>query len=199
MNNSIIQMFNPYNWMDKAVVYNQRYDVVPCEWIRKNTDVLVLLFTARGIDKDGIIVKFYEIYESIKLLNLPIEVIYVPMDETEAEMKQSYETQANWFTLSIHDPLVLTLKYMYDITCIPHIVVLKIDGSIISTHGVIDLEKYGKNAVLTWLSTSASTKKHRKLNKDASMYGEKWNYLNVRPNSSKYDSYRRKFNVPETS
>ncbi|XP_031767862.2 uncharacterized protein LOC116413357 [Galleria mellonella] len=191
-------MFSPYDWLDEAVIYNKRYEIIPSEWIRENTDVLVLLFSARGTDRNGIVEKFYEIYENVKFLNLPIEVIYVPLEETEEEMKQSFEKQANWFTLKPYDPLVLKLKYMYDITCIPHILVLKIDGTIISTHGMVDLEQYGKNAILTWLSTSASSKNHRKLSKDAAMYGDKWNYINAQSNTSKHDSYLRKFSIPET-
>ncbi|KAM3956818.1 uncharacterized protein ACR2FA_009206 [Aphomia sociella] len=193
---NIPQMFNSYDWLDEAVIYNKRYEVISSEWLRNNADVLVLLFTAHGIDKGGVIEKFYEIYENIKFANLPVEVIYIPMDETEDDMKKCFETQANWFTLNINDPLVVTLKYMYDITCIPHLLVLKIDGSIISTHGILDIEQYGKNAVLTWLSTSPSTKNHRKLSKEAAVYGEKWCYMNVRPNT-RHDSYQRKFSCQE--
>lgn len=184
--------FKPFNWLKNAVIYNKKNEVIPTTWIKDNTDVLLLLFTAKGVDKDGLINNFYTIYENVKYINLPIEVIYVPLDETEEEMKESYEDQANWFTLKFDDPLVHELKYMYEVTCLPHIVVLKSDCSIISKHGLLDLEQYGKNAVITWLSTTGNSKIQRKLSKDMAMYGDKWKYLNVGPNTGKPD-YSRKF------
>lgn len=183
----------PFNWLDKATVYNKKNDIVPTEWIKENADVLVILFTAKGVDKDGIIQKFYNIYENIKYINLPLEVIYVPMDETEEEMKASYEEQANWFTLSFHDPLVHELRYMYGVTCIPHIFVIKTDGTMVSSHGILDLEEYDKNAVITWLSNTAFSKIQRKLSRDVAMYGNKWRYLNV--GAANKPDYLRRFST----
>lgn len=171
--------FTPYNWLKDAAIFNQKYEKIPTDWIIENADVIVLLFTAKGIDRDGIIEKFYEIYENVKYINLPIEVIYVPLDENEEDAKASFEEQANWFTLKFDDLLVPTLKFMYGITCLPHVYVIKTDCSVISSHGIPDLQMYGKNAIITWLSTSSSAKNHRKMSKDADMYGEKWKFLNA--------------------
>lgn len=171
--------FTPYNWLKDAVILNQKYEKVPPVWVIENADVIVLLFTAKGIDREGILEKFYEIYENVKYVNLPIEVINIPMDENKLDAKACFEEQANWFTLEFADLLVPTLKFMYGITCLPHIYVLKNDCSVISTHGIMDLQTYGKNAILTWLSTSSSTKGHRKMSKDAEMYGGQWKYLNA--------------------
>lgn len=179
----------PYNYLSEAIIYNKRNEKVPWDWMMENVDIVALLFTANGVDKDGVMLNFHNIYESLKHVNLPIEVIYVPMDETEEESKACYEGQANWFALRFHDPLVHIIKYMYEITCIPHLLVLKIDGTVISSHGILDLEEYGKNAIITWLSTSASTKKHRRMSKDATMYGLKWKYNDK---NGKHE-YQRKF------
>lgn len=189
----VAKPFARYNWLEKAIIYNKNYQVVPSDWIKENADVLLLLFTAQGVDKDRIIENFYSIYENVKYINLPIEVIYVPMDNTEEEMKKSYEEQANWFTLKFDDILVHELRFMYDITCIPHLLVMDMDCEVISTHGIMDLEQYGKNAVITWLSNAASTRIQRKLSKDAPMYGNKWKFLNVGANSK--PDYHRKFSV----
>ncbi|XP_053617963.1 uncharacterized protein LOC128679614 [Plodia interpunctella] len=201
-NNSLIEetilisqtkpFLKPYDWLEEAAIYNKRYEQVPAAWFRENADVLVLLFTARGVDKDGMIQKFYTIYETIKIGNLPIEVIYVPMDDTEADMIECYQNQANWFALKFHDPLVHVLKFMYGITCIPHIYVLKIDGTIISTHGILDLVKYEKNAIMTWLSTSSTMKQHRKLVNET-VYDTKWKYVVYDSNVDEKKDYHRKF------
>ncbi|XP_068625219.1 uncharacterized protein [Battus philenor] len=185
-------MLKPYKWLNEATIYNKRNEQVPISWILDNADLLVLLFNSKGVDINGIVTKFCEIYENVKYVNLPIEVIYVPMDDTEADAIASYESQANWFTLKFDDPLVPVLKYMYEVTCIPHLIVVNLDGTIVSSHAIFDLVEYGKNAVITWLSTSASIKSHRKLSRESSMYGENWVYMNVDPTRNVSD-YQRKF------
>lgn len=189
----------PYDWLEDAEIYNKKYEKVPIKWIKENADAVVLLFSAKGVDKDGIIAKFSVIYESVKFGNLPIEVIYVPMDDTEEEMRESYEEQANWFTFMISHPLVHVLRYMYTVSSIPHLVVMKPDGNIISRHGILDLESYRKNAIITWLSTAATIKSHRRMSQEKDMYGEKWDYYNptlnvIVPEQEHSDyNYKRRF------
>lgn len=189
----------PYKWLNEAAIFNKNNEKIPIEWLETNADVIALLFTTYGVDKDGIIEKFYEIYENVKFVNLPIEVIFVTMDETEQDFDRAYESQANWFTLKFSDPLVPVLKYMYEITCLPSLVVIKFDGTIITKHGIVDLETYGKNAVITWVSRTTAIKSHRKLSKELNMYGDKWKYMNLVPNAtSKPETlltkkYQRKF------
>ncbi|XP_073962679.1 uncharacterized protein [Choristoneura fumiferana] len=183
----------PYNWLIDARVFNKNFEPVPYSWIAENADVVVLLFTSKGVDRNGILQKFCEIYENVKYINMPIEVINIPMDENTKDMWDCYGEQANWFTLRVDDPLVLTLQYMYEITCIPHIIVQKPDGTMISTHGIQDLEEYGKNAIITWMTTSASMKTGRRMSKDANMYGKTWSYLNSGLSSKK--EYQGRFSV----
>lgn len=187
----------PYNYLQEAKILNKKFEIVPWDWFKENADVIVLLFVAKGIDREGIVEKFYEIYENAKYTNIPIEVIYVPTDDNEKDMLDCYEEQANWFTLNIHDPLVIFLKFIYNITCIPHLVVTKTDGTIISSHGQRDLEVYGKNALISWLSTACSMKNHRQMSTDSKMYGEKWIFMNVGLNTKRV--YKKKFtNIIET-
>ncbi|CAH0403054.1 unnamed protein product [Chilo suppressalis] len=185
--------FQTYDWLKSASVYNKRFANIPSKWIKENTDVLLLLFNSKGADKDSVLKKFFHIYETVKHSNIPIEVIYASVEETEKEMRASYENQANWFTFKFDDALVLDLMYMYEITSVPHILVLKPDCTVISHHGIIDLEQYGKNAVISWLSTAASTKQ-RALNKEIDIYGPKWNYLKT---SGEKKEYQRKFNFTQ--
>ncbi|XP_039764837.1 uncharacterized protein LOC120637199 [Pararge aegeria] len=185
--------FKPYNWLNEAAIFNKNKERIPFEWLEANADIIVLLFSAGITDKDGIIEKFYDIYENVKFVNVPIEVIYIPLDEDEEEMSKAYEKQANWFTLNFACPLIPVLKYMYGITCIPHLLVIRVDGTIISSHAILDLEEYGKNAVITWLSKSSSTKIHRRFSKELSMYGKNWHHINADPNKISKAHYSRKF------
>jgi hypothetical protein len=55
--------FSTWDWLNDAVIYNKKFEIVPPTWIKENADILLLLFNSRGNDKDGIIEKFYTIYE----------------------------------------------------------------------------------------------------------------------------------------
>lgn len=190
MNLKSTSIYKTYKWLDDAQIYNKNNEIISSEWIENNADIVALLFTAQNIDKDGIITKFYEIYENVKLINIPIEVIYVPMDETEESARNCYENQANWFTLKYSDPLIPKLMYLYEVSSIPHLLILKPDGTIISRHGILDLEEYGKNAIICWLPNATSSK-NRRFNKELSMYAQKWTYLQT--DKVKRKAYNRKF------
>ncbi|XP_041970989.1 uncharacterized protein LOC121727309 [Aricia agestis] len=182
-----------YKWLKEAQIFNKNNRRVPSEWLEKNADIIVLYFSENGVDKNGIIQKFYELYENAKFLNNPIEVINIPMDGTEAKMRESYGGQANWFTLKFHDTLVQTLRFMYEITSTPRLLVRNADGTIISRHGISDLETHGKNAILTWLSHNCMTSKQRYYNREYVMYGDRWDYMTVDPTRKRDVKYSRKF------
>lgn len=173
--------------MKEVNIYNKRMEIISSEWLMENADYVVILFSLKGVDRNGIVRKFFDIYENFKSVNIPVEVINVPMDENEEDMKSSYEHQANWFTLNFDDPIIPVLKFMYEVTCLPYILVLKIDGTVISNNGIADLEKYGKNAVISWMSTSSSMNTHRDTSKETEIYGDKWEY------ASDFKEYKRKF------
>lgn len=171
--------FKAYNWIAEAKIFNKRFYPVDPKWLSENTDAVVLLFTANGVDRNGVIEKFYEIYENVKYKNMPVEVIYVPLEDDEASMLESYKNQANWFTLKFGDPMIVVLMYLFEVTCIPHIIVLGVDGSTISRNGIADIEEYGGNCVISWLGTAASTKNHRQFKRESWVYGDDWNFLKV--------------------
>ncbi|XP_063542481.1 uncharacterized protein LOC134751066 [Cydia strobilella] len=182
----------PYNWIKDANIYNKNYALIPPEWIEANADIVVVLFISKNVDREGIVQKFYNIYESVKHANVPLEVIHVPLDENKLLMRQSFEQQANWFTLLHDDPLVLILTYLYEVSYIPYVVVIKPDGTIVSNTGNRDLEQYGKNAVIAWLPPSACVKHTRKLTDEAPMYGSKWRYL-IKEEEEEKKEYPRRF------
>lgn len=66
--------FQPLNWLPDASIFNKNMQKIDPEWIAANADIVALLFTAKGVEKDGIVHKFYKIYENVKFVNLPIEV-----------------------------------------------------------------------------------------------------------------------------
>lgn len=181
---SKINIDNAYNWLKQANIVNKRFAPIFYKQLQENADIICILFNQLNCDKNDVIQKFYSIYENSKYVNIPIEVINIPLDETEADFRRSFKEQANWFTLKFDDPLVHTLKYMYEITCVPQLRIINIDTTLISRDGIGDIEEYGQNAVITWLPTSASSKKHRHFKNDAYMYGPKWIYIDANRRNS---------------
>ncbi|KAF9797691.1 hypothetical protein SFRURICE_017886 [Spodoptera frugiperda] len=190
----------PFNWIESAKIYNHSYERVPIEWLLDSADILVLYFSMRNSDRsDNIMTQFYEVYENARYNNLPIEVINVPMDETREDMCISYADQANWFTLMFDDPIIITLQYRHEITAVPHLVVTRVDGSMVSSHGILDLDEFGKNALIAWLSTAAYTKPRKKLSRDTKMYGPQWKYLNAGVGKAESPDYKRNFSRADLS
>ncbi|XP_022818752.1 uncharacterized protein LOC111351183 [Spodoptera litura] len=186
----------PFNWIETAKIYNHNYEKVPIEWLLDSANILVLYFSMRDSDRsDNIMSQFYEFYENARFKNLPIEVINIPMDETREDMCISYAEQANWFTLLFGDPIIITLQYKHGVTSVPHLVVTRPDGSMVSSHGILDLDEFGRNALIAWLSVAVHTKQSKKLSKETKMYGPKWNYLNAGVGKAKKPYYKRHFST----
>ena len=191
----VMRNLPPYDWLKEARIYNQNYVKVPNEWFVDSVDIVVVYFSMLNVDRRNIMYEFYEIYENARYNNLPIEVINVPMDDTRKDFYRSFEEQANWFTLRFGDPLILNLQYRYGITAVPHLMVIRTDGTIVSSHGIVDLDEYGMNAIVAWLSTSASTFRPKRLSKELSMYGPKWKYLSIHVGKTEKPDYLRRFSI----
>lgn len=191
--------FPPFNWIAEAKIYNHNYLRIPVEWITYGVDIIVLYFSLRDTDRpDNIMEKFYELYENARYVNLPMEVINVPMDDNKQDVCISYDDQANWFTLMFNDPLIITLQYLYGITAVPHLVVIKTDGSVVSSHGISDLDAYGKNALITWMSTSSLIINPKRLSKELQMYGPNWRYLTIGSGGAPKRDYKKKHRKSHT-
>ncbi|CAH1640608.1 unnamed protein product [Spodoptera littoralis] len=183
----------PFDWLKYAKLYNHKYEKIPSWWLRQGVDVIVLYFSLNNRDKKHIMYDFYEWYENARFMNFPIEVINVPLDSNIEDMCMSYDEQANWFTIMYSDPLIFTLLYMYDVTCVPHLVVIRPDGTLVSSHGIMDIERYGKNALMTWLSPTANSIPPKRFSRVKRMFGQKWRYITIRVGNIKKRYYIRKF------
>ncbi|KAF9423401.1 hypothetical protein HW555_001210 [Spodoptera exigua] len=169
----------PFDWLKYAKLYNQRYERISSEWLRQGVDIIVLYFSMNNQGKEHIVHDFYEWYENARYMDIPLEVINVPMDSNIEDMCISYNKQANWFTIMHKDPLIYTLLYMYQVTCVPYIVVIKPDCSIVSSRGVLDLELYGRNPLVTWLSPNSRSITPKAFSKAKGMFGHDWKYITI--------------------
>ncbi|KAK5647486.1 hypothetical protein RI129_002378 [Pyrocoelia pectoralis] len=97
-----------------------------------------------------ILPKITEIYESRKR-QIPLEIIYVSFDNNKEEMMQCFkDNHGDWLAIPFGSSTIQELKVRYGVTYVPFIVVLRNDGTIITTNGKKEVEDLGINVLVTW-------------------------------------------------
>ncbi|XP_015914691.1 nucleoredoxin-like protein 2 isoform X2 [Parasteatoda tepidariorum] len=116
----------------------------------KDKEVIGLYFSAhwcppcRGFTP--ILADFYE-----EVSDKPLEIIFVSSDRSEdALFDYMNEAHGDWLAVPFGAPITDQLKKKYDIHGIPTLIVIKKDGTIISTNGRSDVEKKGASAFKEW-------------------------------------------------
>ncbi|XP_050503375.1 nucleoredoxin-like protein 2 [Diabrotica virgifera virgifera] len=91
-----------------------------------------------------------ELYAENLKKNIGMEIIYVSADTTEEMYEQGIADQGPWCAIPFEDDISVELRYRYDVTSMPQLVVVKKDGTIISAKGKRELESLGNNVLVTW-------------------------------------------------
>ncbi|XP_035229749.1 nucleoredoxin-like protein 2 isoform X2 [Stegodyphus dumicola] len=92
-----------------------------------------------------------DFYEEIKENDLPLEIIFVSSDRSEdALFDYMNEAHGDWLAIPHGSPVAEQLKKKFNIQGIPTLVVIKKDGSVITTNGRSDVEKKGAAAFKEW-------------------------------------------------
>lgn len=121
-------------------------------YLRK-TKIIIYYFSASWVDDVGLLRKLKEIYAENVKRGIGMEVIYVSSDTDEKQFSKYFrEHHGPWPSIpSKNVELAEELRYRYNITCLPQIVVIrKEDGFIITRRGKEELEKSGINVLVAW-------------------------------------------------
>ncbi|XP_065569025.1 nucleoredoxin-like protein 2 [Artemia franciscana] len=94
-----------------------------------------------------------DFYQELKDNDAPFEIIFVSSDRSEQEMK-SYmqELHGDWYAIPLGDPVASTLKKTFSVTGIPAFIIVKRDGTVITTNGRADVQMKGPACFTTWAS-----------------------------------------------
>ena len=92
------------------------------------------------------LIKFYN--ESNKI-NKKIEIIYVNSDEDAGQFNGQI-SQTPWLNIPYGDPRVMDLKQLYAITSVPMLVILRKDGTQVTTNGRSDIYHLDNDAINHW-------------------------------------------------
>ncbi|XP_077489556.1 nucleoredoxin-like protein 2 [Amblyomma americanum] len=92
-------------------------------------------------------------YREVKQHGLPIEIVFVSQDRTQAEMQDDFHAHhGEWLTVPYGDNLQSKLKARYKVAGVPTLVVLKADGALICANGRPDVQTKGFQAFKDWLT-----------------------------------------------
>jgi thiol-disulfide isomerase/thioredoxin len=92
-----------------------------------------------------------EFYSEVNIDSKQCEVLYVPLDRSEEEFRESYTTMP-WLTISHSDQArIKSLKERYRVTGIPHLVIVKSDdGKLVTPSGRKDIHERGFKTIEDW-------------------------------------------------
>ncbi len=84
-----------------------------------------------------------------------LEIIYVPFDKSKEEYEEFRKTMP-WAAIPFGDPRKEAFTKEHKIIGIPHLVILKPDGTVLVPNGRADVQKKGLQAFEEWLAKAAS-------------------------------------------
>nr|XP_022911843.1 nucleoredoxin-like protein 1 [Onthophagus taurus] len=126
---------------------------IPTKKALQNKDVVAFYFSASFcVECDSSLTKLRLLQEAIKRhRRCGIIIIYISFDTDEAEMLKHFKTHHHgWFVVPLKEPTIKLLQLKYTISFIPQIVVVKVDGTIVTRDGMKDLEEHGNNVIIRW-------------------------------------------------
>ncbi|KAJ8925273.1 hypothetical protein NQ315_009101 [Exocentrus adspersus] len=119
----------------------------------RNVKIIIYYFSASWVDDLDLLDKLKIIHAENKKRNLAMEVIYVSADSDEKQFSKYFrDHHGPWPSISINNTVLSEeLRYRYNITCLPQMVVVrKEDSFVITRRGREELEKTGINVLVAW-------------------------------------------------
>ena len=91
-----------------------------------------------------------DFYKKVNMINKKIEIIYVNSDEDPGQFNNAI-SQTPWLAIPFNDSRVMELKQFYAITAVPVLVIIRKDGTIVTTNGRNDIYAMEEDAIQHWL------------------------------------------------
>ena len=91
-----------------------------------------------------------DFYRNANKINKKIEIIYVNSDEDPGQFN-SVISSVPWLAIPFNDSRVMELKQMYAITAIPVLVIIRKDGTVVTTNGRNDIYALENDALDHWI------------------------------------------------
>lgn len=151
MSDAIVNLWRLMDMLEgqKLCTSDGRYHDV-AEYL-KDAKIIIYLFSASWVPAQNLVENLRTLYEENIKRGACMEIVYVSADTEENACLQDFKKQGPWPAIPFKTIVADELRYKYDVTSLPHVMVVKKDdGSIISYNGKADLDNIGINVIVTW-------------------------------------------------
>ena len=90
-----------------------------------------------------------DFYRKINIVNKKLEIVYVNSDEDPNQFN-SQLGKFPWLAIPFNDSRVMELKAMYAVTAVPILVIIRKDGTVVTTNARNDIYAMGDKAINHW-------------------------------------------------
>ncbi|KAG5898170.1 hypothetical protein JTB14_013214 [Gonioctena quinquepunctata] len=116
----------------------------------KTTKILIFFFSASWVPSYELIEKLKDLYEENRRRNTGMEIIYVSSDTERRSFNRDFNEQGPWCAIPFKSNTSHELRWKFDITSLPQLVVVKSDGTMVSRKGKSEIERLGNNVIVAW-------------------------------------------------
>jgi len=138
--------------LSQQQLFNKNGQLISAEVALQDADIVCYYFSAHWCPPcrqfTPILADFYT---ELKDNNAKIEIVFVSSDRSENDMK-SYmnESHGDWMAIPWGSPITSTLKQKYNVSGIPALIIVKKNGTIVSTDGRSDVHRKGTACFRDW-------------------------------------------------
>ncbi|XP_056639757.1 nucleoredoxin-like protein 1 [Diorhabda sublineata] len=137
--------------LDNQTIRKPDGSIVDCEEYLRNIKIFILFFSASWVaNTKNLIVLLKDLYSENLKRKVGMEIIYVSADTSKEGYDSDLMAQGPWSAIPFKSSICDILRYRYDVSYMPMIIVVKRDGSIITRKGKEELENLGINVLVTW-------------------------------------------------
>lgn len=130
---------------------SKNYQTQPSSKILKDKNIIIYFFTASWVETADLTEKLIFVYNENLKRKTGLEVIYVSADNEEKAYRQEFARHGSWLAVPFKDETSVELRWKYDVTSLPQLIVVKkTNGVIITRKGREELLKLGLNVLVTW-------------------------------------------------
>ncbi|CAH2004968.1 unnamed protein product [Acanthoscelides obtectus] len=110
---------------NQKVVMKDKHILLASKYL-KHAKIVIYFFSASWAENTRDLVdKLKVLYEENRKRNTKMEIIYVSADSEEMHFQKDFSRQGPWAAIPFKNNTADILRWRYDITCLPQIVVCK--------------------------------------------------------------------------
>ncbi|GJQ76384.1 hypothetical protein Trydic_g2949 [Trypoxylus dichotomus] len=130
--------------------------LVNTERALRNKETLAYYFASSSCPgQKELLQKLKDIYREVKDRRIPMEIIYISSDrDADVMLKHFRHHHHGWYALPVNAPIIGELHIQYNVTYEPQIIVVTKEGVIVTKTGMAELEEFGKNVIVKWMTSN---------------------------------------------